>query len=434
MTTEQGMHGPVSVPDPSDISMDIIGPILRGEKVYADFLQEPTQSMLSPMSIAPRTGEHIIIVDKPSGSSFGYAGPENSLQSFADVVHWYPGWVEGNELAGWYSSSYGGDQKTPFPEENMLGWMRIPQSVHDSGVVKPRVVCLCGSTRFYEEFQKANYDETMKGNIVLSVGFFPHSSEQAHSEKLACTDEQKTILDELHKRKIDMADEILVINVGGYVGDSTRSEINYAITHGKHVRYLSSYTQIAPNNDSAKSVVVIEDLDKRLASFRSMAGAFPDMEFPDREPVDMLERLFEMQSNLNNHIFKTQDIRDLNYNVLTMETLLELAQETIAECEGKAVTVGLTVDWLSRYHRALTDEVKEVGEEIRWKFWSKSKSDISKIQEELVDVLHFWISLVLVSGMDARTVFQVYLKKNQTNIERQNQGYIARGDISNASA
>jgi hypothetical protein len=103
---------------------------------------------------------------------------------------------------------------------------------------KPRIVCLCGSTRFYRAFQKANYDETMAGSIVLSVGFYIHESEQAHSEHLGCTPEQKTDLDELHKRKIDLADEILVLNVGRYIGESTRSEIDYAKKHGKPVRYL----------------------------------------------------------------------------------------------------------------------------------------------------------------------------------------------------
>ena len=102
----------------------------------------------------------------------------------------------------------------------------------------PKIVCLCGSTRFYEEFQKQNYIETMKGNIVLSVGFYPHSSEQAHGEKIGCTLEQKIALDELHKRKIDLADEIFVLNVGGYIGESTRSEIEYAKKHDKIIRYL----------------------------------------------------------------------------------------------------------------------------------------------------------------------------------------------------
>jgi len=105
---------------------------------------------------------------------------------------------------------------------------------------KPIVVCLCGSTRFYEAFQKANYDETMKGRIVLSVGFYPHAAEQVHGEQLGCTEEQKEMLDELHKRKIDMADEILVLNVNGYIGESTQSEIEYAEKRGKKIRYLEA--------------------------------------------------------------------------------------------------------------------------------------------------------------------------------------------------
>lgn len=103
---------------------------------------------------------------------------------------------------------------------------------------RPTVVCLCGSTRFYEAFQQANFAETMAGCIVLSVGFYPHSATQAHGEGVGITPAQKVALDELHKRKIDLADEILVLNVGGYVGDSTRSEIAYAITHRKRVRWL----------------------------------------------------------------------------------------------------------------------------------------------------------------------------------------------------
>ncbi len=73
--------------------------------------------------------------------------------------------------------------------------------------VKPKIVCLCGSTRFYREFQRANYEETMAGRIVLSVGFFMHASEDAHGETWGCTSEQKIALDELHLRKIDLADE-----------------------------------------------------------------------------------------------------------------------------------------------------------------------------------------------------------------------------------
>lgn len=100
------------------------------------------------------------------------------------------------------------------------------------------IVCLCGSTRFYDAFQRANFKETMEGRIVLSVGCYFHSGEQAHGEKVGITERQKAELDELHLRKIDLADEILVLNVGGYIGDSTRREIEYARKLGKPVRYL----------------------------------------------------------------------------------------------------------------------------------------------------------------------------------------------------
>lgn len=100
----------------------------------------------------------------------------------------------------------------------------------------PKVVCLCGSTKFRDQFIRSNYEETMKGNIVLSVGFYLHSPKSG--EPVGCTNDQKIKLDELHKRKIDLADEVFVLNVGGYIGTSTRSEIDYALAHNKPVRYL----------------------------------------------------------------------------------------------------------------------------------------------------------------------------------------------------
>jgi len=110
---------------------------------------------------------------------------------------------------------------------------------------KPKIVCLCGSTRFYKEFQRANFKETMLGYIVLSVGFFGHSGTEMkniHGENIGITSEEKKFLDELHKRKIDLADEILVLNVGGYVGESTASEIQYAKDHNKFIRYLEYFS------------------------------------------------------------------------------------------------------------------------------------------------------------------------------------------------
>lgn len=103
---------------------------------------------------------------------------------------------------------------------------------------RPRIVCLCGSTRFYQQFQEANYRETMAGRIVLTVGFYPHAQRQAHGEEKGCTPEEKVKLDVLHKQKIDLADEVLVLNVGGYIGSSTRSEVAHAMKTGKPVRWL----------------------------------------------------------------------------------------------------------------------------------------------------------------------------------------------------
>jgi|GEM_PF-3485829 len=100
---------------------------------------------------------------------------------------------------------------------------------------RPEIVCLCGSTRFKEEFIKVQEKLTLEGKIVLSVGLFGHVD---HPE--IYTDGKKAMLDELHKRKIDLADRVLVLNVGGYIGDSTRSEIEYAEAHGKPVIYWES--------------------------------------------------------------------------------------------------------------------------------------------------------------------------------------------------
>ena len=96
-----------------------------------------------------------------------------------------------------------------------------------------RVVTLCGSTRFKEEFLREQKRLTLAGCIVLSVGLFGHSGD---GEALA--EDTKKMLDDMHKRKIDMADGIFVINVGGYIGESTRSEIEYAMRTGKDVAYL----------------------------------------------------------------------------------------------------------------------------------------------------------------------------------------------------
>ena len=100
-------------------------------------------------------------------------------------------------------------------------------------VGKYKVITLCGSTRFKDAFMEAQKCLTLEGNIVISVGLFGNSGDDE-----VWADGTKKMLDDMHKRKIDMADEIFVINVGGYIGSSTRSEIEHAIATGKAVHYL----------------------------------------------------------------------------------------------------------------------------------------------------------------------------------------------------
>jgi hypothetical protein len=101
----------------------------------------------------------------------------------------------------------------------------------------PTVVTLCGSTRFKDEFIAVNRALTLEGKIVISVGMFGHE-DSIFTDKNMDTEPIKHALDELHKRKIDLADEIFVINVGGYIGKSTESEIAYALRNHKRVIYM----------------------------------------------------------------------------------------------------------------------------------------------------------------------------------------------------
>ena len=98
---------------------------------------------------------------------------------------------------------------------------------------KYKIITLCGSTRFKDEFLAAQKRLTLEGNIVISVGLFGHSGDDE-----VWTESTKPMLDDMHLRKIDLADEIFVINVGGYIGESTRREIDYATKTGRKITYL----------------------------------------------------------------------------------------------------------------------------------------------------------------------------------------------------
>lgn len=123
----------------------------------------------------------------------------------------------------WWLTAFGCSPRLVWPKSN------VP-------VPRPPIVCLCGSGRFREAFERAEFDETLAGRIVLTIGCNTHdvsrSAELCH---------HKAMLDFLHLRKIDLADEILVLNVGGYIGESTANEVRYASALNKPVRMLEPH-------------------------------------------------------------------------------------------------------------------------------------------------------------------------------------------------
>lgn len=95
-----------------------------------------------------------------------------------------------------------------------------------------KVITLCGSTKFKEDFFKVQKELTLQGNIVLSLGVFTQSDDEKLSEEII------EMLSDIHRHKIDMADEIYVINKNNYIGNSTMSEIKYAEAQGKVINYM----------------------------------------------------------------------------------------------------------------------------------------------------------------------------------------------------
>ena len=115
-----------------------------------------------------------------------------------------------------------------------IGYRKIPNEL-------PKIICLCGSTRFTNEMLIKQWELTKRGYIVLSWCALPESyfigSDNAH---IGDQEGVKEIVDEVHKRKIDLADEVFVLNIDGYIGESTSSEIAYSEKLGKPIKYLES--------------------------------------------------------------------------------------------------------------------------------------------------------------------------------------------------
>lgn len=134
--------------------------------------------------------------------------------------------------------------------------------------------------------------------------------------------------------------------------------------------------------------------------------------------ADKLDTLFEMQTKLNDFVFEKKEINDSKGQRLTMKALFEAGKQESTHGPNSD-----TNRWLSNYLAALNDESRELKEELLWKWWSKDSLQMQNIRVEIVDQLHFWISLALTAGMDAEKVFDIYCQKNKVNIDRQNNDY-----------
>lgn len=133
---------------------------------------------------------------------------------------------------------------------------------------------------------------------------------------------------------------------------------------------------------------------------------------------DRLSILFEMQKKLNDHVFQKQQLKDDSGQILKMQDLLDMGKDDSPKGPNTQ-----TNKWLSGYLTALEDESRELREELLWKWWSKDHLNMQNIRVEIVDQLHFWISLAMTAGMEAEDVFRIYEQKNAVNLARQDQGY-----------
>ena len=131
-----------------------------------------------------------------------------------------------------------------------------------------------------------------------------------------------------------------------------------------------------------------------------------------------LQEMFTMQEKLNDDIFFRQRILNPRTQLpLCTNELFNLAQG------DKIGPSSLTNEWLKKLLWALNDESRELQDELLEKWWSKDHLDMQNIRVEIIDQLHFWISLALTAGMDAQKVYDIYLQKNKVNLERQEKGY-----------
>ena len=131
----------------------------------------------------------------------------------------------------------------------------------------------------------------------------------------------------------------------------------------------------------------------------------------------MLEDIFKMQLELNNYVFKKNNLKDKSGNDLNMQSII------IAAEKEEMMVNDLPNEWLVNYSKAIKEELLELDDELLWKWWSKDKIDMQNIRVELIDILHFLVSAMMCAGLSAEKVFDIYRQKHAINIKRQDTEY-----------
>ena len=131
----------------------------------------------------------------------------------------------------------------------------------------------------------------------------------------------------------------------------------------------------------------------------------------------MLEDIFKMQLELNNYVFKKNNLKDKSGNDLNMQSIIVSAEKE------EMMVNDLPNEWLVNYSKAIKEELLELDDELLWKWWSKDKIDMQNIRVELIDILHFLVSAMLCAGLSAEKVFDIYQQKHAVNIKRQDMDY-----------
>ena len=132
---------------------------------------------------------------------------------------------------------------------------------------------------------------------------------------------------------------------------------------------------------------------------------------------DMLARIFAMQAELNDYVFRKNGLNDSTGGVLSMAAI-----EAAANSDALMVN-DLPNQWLGHYAKAMEEELKELDADLLWKWWSKDRIDMQNIRVELIDILHFLVSAMICSGLTAEKVYEIYRQKHAVNVKRQDSGY-----------